>query len=139
MQDLPGPGIGQCLLLWQADSYLPHHQGSPETNCFECYGFLISSDLQHCLPIAYMAPLHELEKGFSSPLVLRQKEPACSAGDSVLIPVSGKTPGEGSDNPLRYSCLVNSMDGGVWRVILPWGLKELDTTERLTLSLSSPL
>jgi len=76
-----------------------------------------------------MAPLHELKKGFSSPLVLRQKEPACSAGDSVLIPVSGKTPGEGSDNPLRYSCLVNSMDRGAWRVILPWGLKELDTTE----------
>ena len=31
------------------------------------------------------------------------------------------------------------MDRGAWRAILPWGLKELDATERLTLSLSSPL
>ena len=37
-------------------------------------------------------------------------------------------PGENS-NPLQYSCLENPMDR-------PWGHKESDTTERLTLSLS---
>jgi len=31
-----------------------------------------------------------------------------------LIPGSGRSPGEGNGNPLQYSCLENSMDGGVW-------------------------
>ena len=35
-------------------------------------------------------------------------------GDSVLIPGSGQSPGEGNGNPLQYSCLENSMDRGAW-------------------------
>ena len=31
------------------------------------------------------------------------------------IPGSGRSPGEGNGNPLQYSCLENSMDGGAWR------------------------
>ena len=42
------------------------------------------------------------------------KESACSAGDSGLIPGSGRSPGEGSGNPLQYSCLENSTDRGAW-------------------------
>ena len=42
------------------------------------------------------------------------KESACSAGDLGSIPVSGRSPGEGNGNPLQYSCLENSMDGGAW-------------------------
>ena len=38
------------------------------------------------------------------------KESACNAGDSSLIPESGRSPGEGHSNPLKYSCLKNSMD-----------------------------
>ena len=30
------------------------------------------------------------------------------------IPGSGRSPGEGNGNPLHYSCLENSMDGGAW-------------------------
>ena len=30
------------------------------------------------------------------------------------IPGLGRYPGEGNDNPLQYSCLKNSMDGGAW-------------------------
>jgi len=26
----------------------------------------------------------------------------------------GRSPGEGNDNPLQYSCLENSTDGGAW-------------------------
>ena len=37
----------------------------------------------------------------------------CNAGDLGLIPGSGRSPGEGNGNPLQYSCLENSMDGGV--------------------------
>ena len=46
------------------------------------------------------------------------KNPLASAGetgDSGSIPGSGRVPG-GHGNPLRYSCLENSMDRGAW-----WG------------------
>ena len=45
------------------------------------------------------------------------------------IPGSGRPPGEGNGHRLQYSCLENSMERG------PWDHKELDTAERLTLSL----
>ena len=37
-----------------------------------------------------------------------------NAGDWGSIPGSGRYPGEGSGNPLQYSCLENPMDGGAW-------------------------
>ena len=43
------------------------------------------------------------------------KESACKAGDLGLIPVLGRPPGEGNDNPLQYSCLENPMDRGTWQ------------------------
>ena len=36
-------------------------------------------------------------------------------GDSVLIPGSGRSPGEGNGNPPHYSCLENSMDRRAWK------------------------
>ena len=42
------------------------------------------------------------------------KESSCNAGDLGSIPGLGRSPGEGNDNPLQYSCLENSMDGGAW-------------------------
>ena len=36
------------------------------------------------------------------------------AGDMGSIPGSGRSPGEGNDNPLQYSCLGNPMDRGAW-------------------------
>ena len=35
------------------------------------------------------------------------KESTCNVGGLGLIPGSGRTPGEGDDNPFRYSCLEN--------------------------------
>ena len=43
-----------------------------------------------------------------------------------MIPGSGRPPGEGKGYPLQYSGLENSMDS-------PWGHKESDMTERLSL------
>ena len=43
------------------------------------------------------------------------------------------SPGERNSYPLQYSYLENSMDRGY----SPWGRKESDRTEQLTLSLSS--
>ena len=40
------------------------------------------------------------------------KASACNAGDPGSIPVLGRFLGEGNGNPLQYSCLENSMDGG---------------------------
>ena len=42
--------------------------------------------------------------------VVRGKESACQAGDASSIPGSGRSPREGNDNPLLYSCLGNPMD-----------------------------
>ena len=42
-------------------------------------------------------------------------KPACQAKDMDLNPGSGRSPGEGNGNPLQYSCLENTMDGGAWR------------------------
>ena len=42
------------------------------------------------------------------------KESICNAGDPGLIPGSGRSPGEGNDNPLQYSCLENPMVRGAW-------------------------
>ena len=41
------------------------------------------------------------------------KESACNAGDTGLIPGSGRSPGEGHGDPLQYSCLDNPIDRGV--------------------------
>ena len=37
-----------------------------------------------------------------------------NVGDLGLIPGLGRSPGEGNGNPLQYSCLENSVDGGAW-------------------------
>ena len=46
------------------------------------------------------------------------KNPFANAGDARdvgLIPVFGRSPGEGNGNPLQYSYLEVSMDRGVWQ------------------------
>ena len=45
-----------------------------------------------------------------SDLVIHIHIPACSAGDPGSIPGLGRSPGEGNDNPLQFSCLEKSMD-----------------------------
>ena len=51
-------------------------------------------------------------------------------GDGGLIPGSGKSPGEGNDNPFQHSSLENPMDRGTWWVTFhrvtksPAGLKQ---------------
>ena len=42
------------------------------------------------------------------------KASAYNEGDSGSIPGSGRSLGEGNGNPLQYSCVENSMDGGAW-------------------------
>ena len=42
------------------------------------------------------------------------KNPAANAGDTGLIPGSGR----GNGNPLQYSCLENPIDRGAWQAIV---------------------
>ena len=54
-----------------------------------------------------------LRSGFPGSSVV--KDLPVNAGDVGSIPGSGRSPREGNDNPLQYSCLENPMDRGVWR------------------------
>ena len=45
------------------------------------------------------------------------KNPPANAGDLGSIPGSGRYPGEGNGNPLKYSCLGNPMDRVAWWAI----------------------
>ena len=60
--------------------------------------------------------------GGASQVALVVKNPPANAGDirdMGLIPGSGRSPGEGHDNPLQYSCLENPMDRGAWWAAVP--------------------
>ena len=45
------------------------------------------------------------------------KASAYSAGDLGSIPGSGRSPGEGSGNPLQYSRLENPMNRGAYKTM----------------------
>ena len=70
-------------------------------------------------------------RGFSGGSVI--KSPPANARDMSLIPGLGRLPGGGGGNPLQYPCLKlheqRSLAG-----YSPWGRKESDMTEQLTLT-----
>ena len=54
--------------------------------------------------------------GFPSGTVVKNLPTSAEdARDMGLIPGSGRSPGEGSDDPLQYSCLGNPMNRGAWQ------------------------
>ena len=60
------------------------------------------------------------------------KNPPANAGDlrdMGSIPESGRSPGEGDDNPLQYSYLENFTDRGARQTIVHRVTKESDMTE----------
>ena len=57
---------------------------------------------------------YEQENKLVLNLWLKCKESAYNVGDLGSVPRLGRSPGEGNDNPLQYSCLENPMDGGAW-------------------------
>ena len=62
------------------------------------------------------------------------KESACNVGDLGLIPGLGRSPGGEHGNPLQYSCLENPLELRSLASYSPWGRKELDNTERLSIA-----
>ena len=57
------------------------------------------------------------------PPSLVSKESARNAGDPGLIPVSGRSAGEGNGNPLQDSCLESPMDRGASWATVHWVTK----------------
>ena len=45
------------------------------------------------------------------------KARVCNAGDPSLMPGLGRSPGEGNDSLLQYSCLENPRDRRAWWAI----------------------
>ena len=71
-------------------------------------------DYAHCLPLnvlAFTPPYPRVL--FPSDSVV--KNLPANAGDTGSILGSGRSPGEGNDNPLQRSCLKNPRFTGVWR------------------------
>ena len=64
--------------------------------------------LRKWLPSEYI-----LQEGLPWWLVV--KNLPASAGDSSLMPGSGRSPGRGNGNPPQYSCLGNPIDRGAWQ------------------------
>ena len=64
------------------------------------------------------------------------KESACRAGDLGSIPGLQRFPGGRYGNPLQYSCLENPHGERSLVDYSPWGPKELDTTEWLSMHTS---
>ena len=62
------------------------------------------------------------------PRWLGGKNLLANAGDAGLIPESEQSPGEGSGNPLQYSCLGNPMERGTWWATVHGVTKESDVT-----------
>ena len=85
-----------------------------------------------------MLKLYSAEEGEISLVAQRVKNAyqRGDAGDTGLIPGSGRSHGGGNGNPLQYSCLESPTDRGAWWATVRGVANSLDTTKRLTLSVS---
>ena len=72
-------------------------------------------ELRRCMALGTLRTLAFTLSEMGFPGDSDGKESACNVGDPDLIPGSRRSPGEGSGNPLQYSCLENPMDRGAWQ------------------------
>ena len=77
----------------------------------------------------FVASEKDLQKGVPGGSVLRSPPAVLEPQEMRLSPWVGKVPGEGSGNPLQYSCLENAMDEKSLAGYSPRGGPESDTTE----------
>ena len=57
------------------------------------------------------------------------KNPPADVRDADAFRGSGRSPGEGSGNPLQYACLGSPWDRGAWWTTVLWVTKESDMTQ----------
>ena len=112
---LPGKSRGQSSLV----GYSPwDHKESDMPEWLKDNKWLLWSTLTKVLQ------LHSSTSGHFSPPLLAYldflddpvvKNLPATAGDSGLIPWSGRSSGEGNGNPLQHTCLENSTDQVIWQ------------------------
>ena len=109
---------GLCITLQRSISSLPP------------WNMLLVSYLSHSIIIIYLQYFPVL---WASPVAQLQcgSESACSAGDLGSIPGLGRSLGAGKGCPLQYS--------GLYHGLYPWGHKESDPAERLSVTQSLPV
>ena len=99
--------------MWPLEVEIPLPTHSPTSPC-------------HTHPQLFLPSVTFLLLGF--PGGPDSKESAYNGRDQGSIPGSGRSPGEGNGNPLRYSYLENFLDRGSLVGYSPWGHKESDMT-----------
>ena len=93
---------------------------------------IIPSKLLICASVLY-THTHTHIQGL--PRWLSGKESACQGRRHRFnLWIGGRSHEGGHGNPFQYSCLKNPMDKGAWWATVHGVTKELDMTERLTLS-----
>ena len=96
-------------------------------------------------PVQFLGQEDLLEERLPTPVFLGfpsgsdSKESVCDMGDLGWIPELGRSPGEVKGYPLQYSDLEKPHGHQSLKGYSPWGHKELDKTEQLSLSLSNLL
>ena len=111
---VPGPGIELAPLA--LETWSPNHWTTREVA--QDMNFCSISGWLSCLSCVQVTVSHGGVGSdptpdvtvYSFPGGAEGKESACNAGDPGSIPGLGRSPGEGNDNSLQYSCMENSMD-----------------------------
>ena len=67
--------------------------------------------------LKYYKPLRCTEASQGALVV---KNLSANTGDAGSIPRLVRSPEEGNNNPLQYSCLANPMDRGAWWATVHW-------------------
>ena len=83
--------------------------------------------------------IREAYKGEGFPGGSAGKESTCNVGDLSSIPGLGRSPREGHDNSLQFSCLKNHHRHRSLVSYSSWGYKESGTTEQLSLRIHTVL
>ena len=64
--------------------------------------------------LRFLIPIRPWHEPSGASLVAQMVKNLPAMQETVSIPESGRSPGEGNGNPLQYSCPENSMDRGAW-------------------------
>ena len=111
---------------------ITRYRGSFQDNLFSNY-FLFHSLVIFAVKTA--GEKSEIIHFYQWSLQVAQWERNClQSGEQGLIPGSGRSPEEGNDNALQYSCLGNPMDRGAWWAAVHGVTKGPDVTYSLNSS-----
>ena len=85
-------------------------------SCQKCFGKRGILSEKACLSLFCASPIFisPYRPTLGLPRQLSGKEPTCHSGDSGSIPGSGRSPAEGNNNLLQYSCLEKRTEREAW-------------------------